>query len=100
MSTYAISFHLEYNSTYTERYTSLMAAIRQCAKVWEETTSFAIVETHETLDTLERRLWLSQFSSATDILMVIDISYDSCTIRGAAKKRAILKSILPQVQEK
>ena len=103
MSTYAISFNLLYGNdgdSYSERYASLMAAIRKCPKVWDETTSFAVVETSETITDLERRLWLSKFDSTKDILFVVDITYKDCTIRGATKNRSKLKEILPHIQEK
>lgn len=102
MATYAISFQIKYDSgdNWGERYNSLMAAINSCSKVWSETTSFCLVQTNETLTELERRLWLTKFDATQDILFVVDVSYDSCTIRGATKKRATLKELMPALQEK
>ena len=97
MATYAISFNLDYNSTYSDRYQSLMEAIRRCPKVWEETTSFALVESAETLEELERRLFLSKYSSATDLLLVIKVSYDDAIARGPIKDKDKLRALLPGI---
>lgn len=101
MGKFAISFTLKSDDTWSERYISLMGQIRACKKVWEETTSFALVETDENLDGLEHRLYYkSSISSSKDILLVIDVSYKSCSIRGATNNRAKLKEIMPGILEK
>jgi predicted RNA-binding protein len=77
-----------------------MAVIRSYTKVWDETTSFALVETNETIDVFEQRLWLSKFDSTKDKLLVIDVSYDTATFRGTVKKIDTLKSLLPGIVQK
>jgi len=102
MSTFAISFDLKYDTSesYGKRYTSLMAAIRACPTVWSATTAFCLVETSETLEALERRLYLSQFDATKDKLLIINVSYDSATIRGLNTDLATLRKLLPGIQEK
>jgi hypothetical protein len=77
-----------------------MEQVNKCKTVWKETTSFALVESDETIDAIERRLWLSKFDSTTDILLVIDVSYDTATIRGATKDRSTLKKLMYGIKEK
>lgn len=96
----AVSFHLDYDSTYTDRYASLMKAIRSCPKVWEETTSFAIVETTEKIEDFERRLFLTDFKPSVDTLLVIDVSYDTAISRGKIRDPKTLKELLPGLQAK
>lgn len=102
MTVYAISIKIDYDSpsSWSERYDSLMAAILKCPKVWSETTSLCVVETPETLEQLETRLWLTKFDSSKDILLVAEIGHVACALRGAAKDKLKLKSLLPRLQLK
>jgi hypothetical protein len=101
MSTYAISFKLESNSTYAARYTSLMEQIRACTNVWTETTSFALVSTNETIDQLEQRLYYKTLLSASsDILVVINVTGDAATIRGTNSYPHTLSALLPSIVQK
>jgi hypothetical protein len=102
MSTYAISFDLKYDTSesYTKRYQSLMTAIRACPTVWTATTAFCLVETTETLEALERRLYLTLFDATKDKLLVINVSYDAATIRGPSTDLPTLRKLLPGIQEK
>ena len=93
MASYAVSFELESNSTYSARYSSLMAQIRATSMTWTETTSFALVQTSETLAELESRLYYrSELSSLTDILLVIDPATSSAIGRGPIKYPNLLKA--------
>ena len=101
MATYAISFTLESNSTYSTRYTSLMEQIRACATVWTETTSFALVSTNETLDQLEHRLYFSSLMICpNDLLVVINVTSDPATIRGTNLYPNTLRALLPSIVQK
>lgn len=101
MSIYAISFKLASDSTYQPRYTSLMEQIEKCARVWKETTSFAIVSTNETLQQLEHRLYFeSSLLSSKDILFVVEVSGADAVIRGDDAFPSILGSMLPRLVEK
>lgn len=99
MAKYAISFYLKSNDTYGDRYQSLMDAIHRCRRVWTEPTCLALVETDETLVELERRLWMTRFSSVTDLLFVVDVGDGPCSVRGSAQNRTMLKAIMPQLAE-
>ncbi|VVT04749.1 hypothetical protein [Erythrobacter sp. EC-HK427] len=99
MATYAVSFNIHYDTanSYNERYESLMDEIKKCPKFWLETTSFCLCETNETLETFERRLYLSKFSPTKDKMLVLDVRYDDAIARGNIKDQMTLRSLLPSV---
>lgn len=99
MATYAVSFNIAYDSSvsYSERYESLMDEIRKCPTVWMETTSFCLCETNETLESFQRRLYLSKFSPTKDKMLVIDVRYDNAIAQGKIDYPATLRSLLPSV---
>lgn len=94
MTVYAITFRLEHDETWSDRYDSFMDAVRACKTVWAETTSFCLVETDETLEALERRLYLTQFSTFKDTMVVIQVSYDAAVARGKIKDKETLRNLL------
>lgn len=102
MSTYAITFTIHYDNSdsWNLRYNSFMAEVRKCPVVWDETTSFCLVQTAETIDQLERRLYLSLFDASKDKLLVIDVSYDAAICRGAISDKVKLGNLLPGIQKK
>ena len=97
MATYAISFNLHYDSTYSDRYDSLMKAIRSSATVWEETTSFALVESSKSLTIFEIDLYLSKFDATKDILVVIDVTNCAAEARGKIADKTKLRKLLPNI---
>jgi hypothetical protein len=85
MAHYSVSFELKSDAAYGARYSSLMEQIRKAPSknVWTETTSFALVETTETLDAFADRLYLwSAISASTDKLLVIDHLNGKAVVRG------------------
>lgn len=85
MAHYAVSFEIKSGPGYVDRYSSLMAQIREAPSnnVWTETTSFALVETTETVEAFADRLYyLSTLSSSTDKLLVIDHLSGKAIARG------------------
>lgn len=85
MSHYAVSFEIKSGPGYGDRYSSLVAQIRKSPSknVWEETTSFALVETTESLETFADRLYYqSTLSAATDKLLVMDHLSGKAIVRG------------------
>lgn len=95
MPHYAVSYDIHYDSTYSARYNSLVAEIGKTPgkSVWDETTSFALVETSESLSTFADRLYFrTQFSAATDKLLVIDYATSTAIGRGPFKYPNTLKA--------
>ena len=83
---YAVSFDIKADSTYSERYTSLMDQLRKTPGspgLWSETTSVVLLRSDETIEELEHRLYYSsQLSSAKDKLLVIDTHSGVAVARG------------------
>lgn len=100
MATYAVSFDIKYDKTYSDRYSSLMDEIGKCSRVWDETTSFCLCETAETPEAFERKLFLSNFNTITDKMLVMDVRYDDAIARGKIDYPATLRSLLPSVDVK
>ncbi|WP_147399922.1 MULTISPECIES: hypothetical protein [Brevundimonas] len=101
MGVYAVSFELKSDSDYSERYDSLMEQLKLKGKMWDETTSFALVETDESLDSFENRLYFkSKLSNTRDKLFVVDVTDRPCIARGAFVMPFTLKSIMPKVVQK
>lgn len=85
MPSFAVSFELESNSSYSSRYRSLIEQLlsEPSKNVWTETTSFALVETSETLSAFADRLYYkTDVSSATDILLVFNPNTGEAIVRG------------------
>lgn len=100
MNVFAISFSIKFDTTYGERYDSLMTAIRKCNRLWEETTSFCLVGTNESLTMLEHRLYMTEFSPSRDKLLIIDVGFDRAVARGNISYPATLKGLLPNCDVK
>lgn len=94
MAHYGVSFDLKSDATRASRYNSLVAQIRKAPSknVWDETTSFALVETTETLSQFADRLYYyTEVSSVTDILLVFNPWDGSSIARGPVKYPATLR---------
>lgn len=101
MPTYAISFEFKSDATYPHRYQSFMNQVRLCHRVWTETTSFALVDTAESLFTLESRLYCkSDFNHLTDKVLVIDVTGDKGIFRGVNSMPSTLGLLMPNVDQK
>lgn len=102
---YAVSFRLKNatcaGSTYGERLESLMAQIRATGNTWEETTSFALFSSSETIGTLIDRLYFeSSFSEAHDLMIVIDIHSGVAMTRGVVSYPSTLRSLVGTLAQK
>ncbi|MFY0400792.1 hypothetical protein [Brevundimonas naejangsanensis] len=98
---YAVSFELKSDSDYSKRYDSLMEQLKLKGEMWDETTSFALVETDESLDDFEHRLYFkSELLDSKDKLFVIDVTDRPCIARGPFVMPYTLKSIMPKVVQK
>lgn len=97
MSVYAVSFRIHEDSTYQTRYASFTAQLQQGSKThWDETTSFALVETDETIDGFCSRIYVySGFDSSKDLYLVLYTNKLSARVRGSVKYPHTLQSLLP-----
>jgi hypothetical protein len=96
MSTFGITFRIHNDDTYSARYTSLIDQIRKEAtsEIWEEPTSFALIESGKTTQSLCDALYSnSSILESKDQLLVINLSYKSYAERGC-KNKATLKKLM------
>jgi hypothetical protein len=95
MPNYAVSFKIASETvgafTYNERYKSLMEQVDKDLLAWDETTSFALVDTGESLSDFADRLYFrSDIFSSTDILLVIDHAKSAAIGRGPIVRQTAL----------
>ena len=99
MAVYAVSFDLEYDSNYQDRYTSFTDQVKKGDDWWADTTSFVVVRTTETIDTFCTRIYAySSFNASKDLYLVVDSEIKSARIRGKIKDRDIFK-LMPYLIE-
>lgn len=97
MGTMAVSFRFKDNATREARYNSFVEQLRKMV-IWEETTSFALVETDMTAAQLEADLYSStDISSYDDKFIVIDVTGCQASARGVFDYTSTLRSLLPRV---
>jgi hypothetical protein len=101
---YAISFRIgagtHGGSTYSERYSSFMEQVRKTG-AWEETTSFALIVSDETLDNLVNRFYIhSLFNATADLMIVIDIESGVAVTKGTIEYPHTLGSKLNKLVQK
>lgn len=78
MAVFAITFRIETDSTYSERYDSLVEQIRKVAiggLVWDEPTSFSLIESSKTSKDLCDSLYFnSKIIDSKDMVLVVNLS--------------------------
>lgn len=104
MAKYAISFRFDHSAhaghSYAERYISFMEQVRK-TRAWEETTSFALTTSTETIEQIADRLYLSShFSAAFDTMLIIDIERGVAVSRGVIEYPATLGGKLNRLIQK
>ena len=84
---YAVSFEIKSDSTYDERYQSLMDEIEAAGEdLWAETTSFILVGSNEDIAAFADRLYYgSKILDTKDMLLVIDHAASAAIGRGPIK---------------
>lgn len=95
MYSYTVSFSIKADQTYSDRYDSLMKQLRSEPGIqfWDETTSFVLVQSPETIDVFANRLYFrSLLVASIDTLLVIDHSSSACIARGPIKYPFTLNS--------
>jgi hypothetical protein len=86
MAIFVISFRIHEDTTYQERYDSLVERIKKEAtgSTWEETTSFFIIESSKSSRSLCDDLYNnSQIRESKDVLLVVNLSAKAYAQRGA-----------------
>jgi hypothetical protein len=86
MSIFVISFRIKEDSTYQERYDSLVERIKKNAtgSTWEETTSFFLIEsTSSSSELCDDLYYNSKIIDSKDVLLVVNLSHKSYAQKGA-----------------
>lgn len=96
--TYAVSFRIAFDSTYFDRWSSTIDAVRAQADrgaTWEELTSQILFRSSKSADGIARDIYLgSKFDVTRDGLLVINHSDGTFATRGKIDNPATLASIL------
>ena len=97
MATHIISFRIANDSTYADRYASVVDKIRMEADdntTWEETTSLFVIRSTKSADSLAGSIYVgSEFYSQKDTLLVVNASNGTYATRGEVKYPATLASL-------
>jgi hypothetical protein len=87
MSVFAVTFRIERDATYSDRYESLVEQIKKQARngnTWDEPTSFVLIESAKSAKDLCDRLYYdSKIIEPTDTLLVVNLSLKEYAQRGA-----------------
>lgn len=101
MPSYVVSFRIHQDTTRQSRYDSLVEEIKKCKTSWLETTSFALVQSDESLDDLEHRLYYkSKILADKDLLFVVPVTDEPAILRGKDLLPYTLRAILPKTVNK
>lgn len=85
MSVFMVTFRIEYDATWQDRYDSLRDRVNQIATstVWDETTSCYVFQAVGTADGVCDDLFMKTKINASDTLLVVDITGQRYASRGA-----------------
>ncbi|MBO6867209.1 MAG: hypothetical protein JJ877_09205 [Thalassococcus sp.] len=97
MSTYAISYRLEYDTDYSDRRESVVNAIRKEAedgKYWEELTSLTVLRSRNSANYIASMIYLgSSFKPEKDSLLVVNTSNGTFATKGKIEYPYTLESL-------
>ena len=99
MAVFAISFRIHYDSTYDDRYASVVDAIKYEAQgdYWDETTSFFLISSDKASKDLAFSIYaLSKLAVSKDLLVVLNQNYKGASYAGTLHDRSLVK-LLPHI---
>lgn len=86
MATFVVCFRLDYDATYSDRWASVVSAIRKQAEggaTWEEMTSMIAFESSKSADSIASSIYISSSLDVTrDAILVADTSSGAYATRG------------------
>lgn len=96
MATHIVSFRIAHDAGYSDRWSSTVDAIRAEAAdgtTWEETSSFFLLRSSKSADSLASSIYVgSGFDATKDKLLVVDVSKNAHATRGKVDYPATLSS--------
>ena len=97
MAAYVITFRLKQDATYSDRWSSIVAAIKKEAvgATWDETTAFFALNSAKSADAIASSIYVgSSMDGTKDTLVVVSLSKNEFATRGEVAYPATLASIL------
>lgn len=87
MALFAVTFRIKQDGSYTERYNSVVEAIKMAAvftdKYWDETTSFFLIQSPDGASKLTALIASrSKFDENKDLVVVINLSQNDYAVSG------------------
>lgn len=101
MADYWVTFRIESNQTYSQRYQGLvdaMASARGQNASWGEPTSFWLVRSHLDIDAFTKAL-AAALNPKTDLLVVRQLAVDSSRYFGTVQHPSLLAGFLPLIKK-
>lgn len=91
MSVYWITFRLEQNTTYDDRYKALIDTVDKMKSMWwGETSSFILFEAEKTIDEVAAAI-KKAINASTDIVLIGMSDYKSARVIGPIKDQDLFK---------
>ena len=100
MPVFSVSFRIHRDATYQHRYDTFVEQLTSVGvgNYWDETTSYMLVRTHETIGDFCTRIYVhSGFDSSKDVYVVMDVDAKSARARGKIEYPNTLKSLVPYI---
>jgi hypothetical protein len=97
MAIFCITFRIHEDATYTERYESVVAAIKRCCHgpYWDQPTSFFLFENPSSSQAIAG--WIDQnskFAASKDVLLVTNLSQNGYAVIGNVQNRQTLDALM------
>lgn len=100
MATYVVCFRLDYDANYSDRWASVVNAIKAEADggtFWEEMTSLIVFKSSKAADSVASSIYVgSALDSTKDTLLVVNASTGTYATRGKIDYPATLASLFSQ----
>lgn len=96
MANVLVTFRIEYDSTYSDRYASFTEKARQLAidGMWDEPTSFLAFHANGTAQQICDQLYFgSKFDATKDLMLVIDLTRREFAQRGVQYPATLQKQL-------
>ncbi|MEQ8645347.1 MAG: hypothetical protein RIB50_19955 [Marinovum algicola] len=99
MATYIVMFRIEFDESYSERWDSVVSAIRREAIdgiTWEEMTSVIVIKSQKSAEDLARDIYVnSSFDVAKDKLVAVNAGTGEAAKRGTIQSSETFRRMFP-----
>jgi len=99
MAAYWLSFRLDANQTYTERYDALYAAINNCSSSWwVESSSFIVFESDDSIDTIATKVKRA-IAPGVDLVIIGMPDFKTARLIGNVEHQDIISQLMPFIKK-